>query len=139
MTCLNNQEIFDKVSEHLINQGCKSVSVKDNNSFCCMYRGKNGNMCAVGCLIPDELYSPDMENKSPEYLLNSFPVLKKILKRSSISILTELQTIHDNCPIIDENTQEFEMRDLIEQLIDVRYKFRLHMPPVIQNYLNNQN
>lgn len=27
----------------------------------CMYRNGSGRMCAVGCLIPDELYHPNLE------------------------------------------------------------------------------
>ena len=32
----------------------------------CAYRGYDGTKCAVGCLIPDDVYSPFMENKTPK-------------------------------------------------------------------------
>lgn len=56
---LSNQKIFDKVARHLLNQGRRSV----NSGGSCMYRGVDNTMCAVGCLIPDRLYSKELENR----------------------------------------------------------------------------
>jgi hypothetical protein len=50
------QETFDKVCVHLLTQLQKSVFLDSNGSMACAYRGPNGLKCAVGCLIPDELY-----------------------------------------------------------------------------------
>ncbi len=51
------QDIFDTVAVHLIEQGEPSVDATGS----CQYRdgvGANGKMlmCAIGCLIPDEMY-----------------------------------------------------------------------------------
>ena len=54
------QEIFDHVCSNLIAQGKPSVNSKRK----CMYRGDGGFKCAVGWLIPDEGYTPDLELKS---------------------------------------------------------------------------
>lgn len=50
------QETFDKVVNGLRKQGCRSL--KNGR---CRYRGDNGRKCAVGMVIPDEDYNPDME------------------------------------------------------------------------------
>lgn len=48
------QEIFDKVSRHLLTQGEQSVS-EDGGK--CRYRSPSGLSCAVGCLLPDDVAS----------------------------------------------------------------------------------
>lgn len=41
----------------------------------CGYRGDNGTMCAVGCIIPDELYTPQLESRGTVYnVLNQGPL-----------------------------------------------------------------
>lgn len=56
---MTNQETFDIVVTALRAQGRKSVDAHGG----CMYRGPNGLKCAAGHLIPDSLYSPEMEHK----------------------------------------------------------------------------
>lgn len=53
---MTNQEIFDKVLAHLRQQG---EAAKSGGN--CAYRSSNGNMCAIGCLMPDEVYRPEYE------------------------------------------------------------------------------
>lgn len=52
---MEKQEIFDKVYDALLKQGVASI---DSNGSC-MYRGPNGTKCAIGHLIPDELFEHD--------------------------------------------------------------------------------
>ena len=51
------QEIFDTVVTHL--RGMEKPSAYGDGS--CAYRGMDGAKCAAGVLIPDEIYSPEME------------------------------------------------------------------------------
>ena len=53
------QEIFDYVVNHLRTQG----EVCINLGGLCVYRNAKGQSCAVGCLIPDELYNKEVEEK----------------------------------------------------------------------------
>lgn len=48
---MNRTEIINRVKTHLLAQGGKAV---DDNGFC-TYRGINNSMCAIGCLISDEV------------------------------------------------------------------------------------
>ena len=93
---LSKQEIFDKVAEHLLTQMKRSGQLV-YGEFECLYRGPNGTACAIGCLIPDEEYSPDMENCS--FLVNqkAFPdeLLRKIGIVENKGICEDLQSIHD--------------------------------------------
>jgi hypothetical protein len=53
------QEIFDHVSRHLLKQG-KAAMMDDH----CCFRNPEGLRCAVGCLIPEDRYVPELENGS---------------------------------------------------------------------------
>lgn len=91
---MKNQEIFETVSRHLFTQGKRSVSGSGSS---CLYRGPNGTSCAVGFLIPDDQYNPDMEFMGVDRLIANFvdttPVLKS-LKRN-VGLLGHLQSAHD--------------------------------------------
>ena len=54
------QHTFNRVAEHLIRQGKKSVDANNR----CSYRGPDNTCCGVGVLIPDERYYPDIEGES---------------------------------------------------------------------------
>lgn len=95
---MNKQEVFDKIVNHMLTQNAKAQDVKG----ICMYRGEEGRMCAVGCLITDEAYSPDIEKNAAD----TEEVLQA-LRNSGIDIapwspsntdtqfLYEIQQIHD--------------------------------------------
>ena len=86
---LSKQEIFDRVAIHLMTQGHPAV----NEDGDCRYRGERGTSCAVGCLIPDELYDPEIEGESIHVLPSE---LKIYLGRDHLIFLSDLQKAHDN-------------------------------------------
>ncbi len=92
---MTKQEIFDTVVSHLRTQGCKALCAGN-----CVYRGPNGTKCAMGALIPDELYAERMEGMSAGMVLESYPELEKLLGGDRASdngrLLTALQETHDN-------------------------------------------
>lgn len=84
------QELINKVYSHLIKQGGPS-----QNNGSCAYRAPDGRQCAIGCLIPDELYSPEMEHNSLGVLLEiSNFHLPKFMQENQ-NLLQALQNIHD--------------------------------------------
>lgn len=101
------QEIFDTVLEHLREQG-KAAATDDGS---CRYRGEGGTSCAVGCLIPDELYDHRIEGLSvvqivgtvmPEHRRHQAQALPPVLARiknhigaEHLPLLCELQDAHD--------------------------------------------
>ncbi|AND75093.1 hypothetical protein pf16_170 [Pseudomonas phage pf16] len=60
--------VSERIRDHLIKQKFRSAKPYNDGSAgtktFCAYRGENGTMCAVGCLIADEHYTPEMERKS---------------------------------------------------------------------------
>lgn len=101
LTLRTNQQVFNFVRNHLLTQNEKSLSVDDHM---CMYKSDdNKNLsCAIGCLIPKELYSSNMERKGL-----SSDVVIKILQKSlpnwkiDFQLLESLQSIHDSIDIKD--------------------------------------
>lgn len=51
--------LLERVAAHLAHQRQRSVA--EDGSGHCRYRGADGAACAIGCLFPDELYSPLIE------------------------------------------------------------------------------
>jgi hypothetical protein len=84
------QESFDTVYKHLVTQGKKASW---GNS--CKYRTQNKKKCAVGCLIPDDLYDTTMEGKTLIALIDEGYKLPSYFKRQS-GLLGDLQSVHDD-------------------------------------------
>jgi hypothetical protein len=91
---LTEQQIFNRVWTHLNKQGDVSYGVGG-----CRYRGPGGTSCAVGCLIPDDLYEDWMEG-----LAVSAPEMKPTLYEAglirdpfgrTLDLLCALQYAHD--------------------------------------------
>lgn len=105
---MTKQEIFDRVATHLLTQGEPAV---ENNE--CRY-SYYGLKCAVGCLITEEAYTPNIEGKGvrfigvvnaliksgvlPEDDADRSAPMEYLLTQSEddcISLLTHLQNVHD--------------------------------------------
>lgn len=92
------QEVFEFVSKHLFEQG-----VQAGDGVKCYYRGPNGTKCAVGCLIPDELYEPRMDGRFSAWLESNLDVFELaeqypgVISNTGVSIglLRDLQFCHD--------------------------------------------
>ncbi|MFV1943458.1 hypothetical protein VPH49_21840 [Pseudomonas luteola] len=68
------QPILKRIADHLATQRERS-----SNGIHCQYRDPYGNKCAVGALIPDEIYREDMESTSIAGLLNVDDHLREYL------------------------------------------------------------
>ena len=83
------QEVFDQVTTHLLKQNKKSMRYEKSRNFCA-YR--SGNLkCAVGCLIDDDEYLPEMEASDWNDLIDNGYVKATVHTR----LITELQNTHD--------------------------------------------
>lgn len=90
------QQIFDQVARHLLKQGKQAK----NSDGACKYRTTDGLMCAAGCLIAEDEYSPDFE------MLGSWP---SVVRRKGDTVtpvheyfITQLQQMHDRHALHDE-------------------------------------
>ena len=100
---MNRQEIFDKVANHLLTQNAQAETFVSNESGAvyniCAYRTDDGLKCAVGCLIPDELYSFKLEGigtVSPDFPKEIFTsIFGENYSELDTYFLRCLQHIHD--------------------------------------------
>ena len=95
-------EIFEHVTAHLLKQGARSVIAvafvtNDCPAGSCAYRGAGGTRCAVGCLIPDALYSELYEGQLAEKLSAVRPSpFGWTATPGQVKLLTRLQRLHDS-------------------------------------------
>lgn len=62
----------------------------------CLYRGPDGRRCAVGLLIPDDRYTPRMEDLGAGQLLQEFPALGAAVPAGLTGPdLEAVQAVHD--------------------------------------------
>lgn len=74
---MNHVELSEKIRDHLISQHAKSENVFGS----CKYRNADGLMCAVGCLITDEVYDTGLEGN-----MSSDPVILEALEKSGVAM-----------------------------------------------------
>lgn len=102
---MTNQEVYDKVKAHLLTQNAKSISRKYG---LCKYRMiRSTKRCAIGCLIPDNLYEKEMEGDAVENLLHSYPQVKQFFVGVTPALLIDLQKVHD-CEAVKNWSRELE-------------------------------
>ena len=109
---MTDQEAFDKMVRHLYSQNWERSEEGEYKS--CAYRGHNGMMCAVGCLIPDDEYIKAIEYKDYKTAKELCPSLANI----SDNVLKEMQFFHDGCMVycIDNGEIKDELNDRAQKL-----------------------
>lgn len=92
---MDQQEIMEAAAKHLLAQGERSTLFGT-----CQYRDREGRMCAVGVLIPDERYHEDMEGcpikegcRATDSNLHR--LLAELYGEHSFPLLAALQSVHD--------------------------------------------
>jgi hypothetical protein len=111
---MNTLEVFNKVEEHLLSQGERSVKYLDVS----VYRGEYGMSCAIGCLIKDEFYHEGLEGIgmwAGEKINERQIMLEEALVNSGINLscamtrmLKDLQSLHDtvNFEVWEQSLQD---------------------------------
>jgi len=96
----DNQAVFDAVRTHFTKPGARLATIEPlttpDNGNGCFYRDGKGNACAFGCLIPDEMYEPEMEGRSTDEVVTLWPEVRELFDESvDTAFLDELQSAHD--------------------------------------------
>ena len=86
------EEVFEYIKHHLLTQMEKCVDDKGH----CLYRNEQGLKCAAGCLIPDDMYDPVLEDKRWHSL-----VLQKFVPTEHMELIRKMQDIHDEMLVSD--------------------------------------
>ena len=88
---LGKQHLFDTMVNHLRQQDGRSRLA---HAAQCAYRGADGAMCAVGCLISDGEYCPTMEGSGIQRL-----ELADGIPSDTLQLLIDLQMTHDQTSV----------------------------------------
>lgn len=102
---MTNQEAFDKIATHLMTQRTRARS---NDDVMCAYRNARGQSCAVGCLIPDDVYQPYMEGQRVSSLIHTYPKIRELFLGVDQQLLYTLQVLHDR---YEPETWKHELRE----------------------------
>lgn len=93
---MDHQATLETVVRHMFKQG-----VQSGDGDACFYRGPNGTSCAVGCLIPDDQYDPNMDSQVHATSIGAvykrfkdLPFFKNLTTKD-IKFLEKLQSVHD--------------------------------------------
>ena len=103
------QEITDIALLGILKQGCYCMAYLSGH---CLYRGPGGLKCGIGMLIPDEKYTPELEDTTPTHPTDepqfskhpNIQLLYHVLSSVGVSLetyadqlfLRQLQDVHDN-------------------------------------------
>lgn len=93
-------EISRRICTHLTVQKARSA-VMDDGHVHCLYRDGHGHMCAVGCLIDDAHYSPDLETlgigmtRVQKAITGSLGLETPVLDQTQTILLAHWQRYHD--------------------------------------------
>lgn len=106
------QEIQTKMLDH-----------KSTNGFVCVYRAPDGNRCAMGVFIPDDLYDSKMECKNAHALTqrsSHYEIFKPLLAVLPLGFegMTDLQAVHDNDYIQDTEDPRPRLIKWIEENVE---------------------
>ena len=123
---VSKQKVFDYVRERLLEQGKASVvRTIMNGSSGCAYRSPDGSKCAVGWLIPDRSYDPNMEGSVDElFTYYHMPIHEAgVAVVDKYEFLTSLQDAHDN---LEKTSTKKEFRsELKKNLKNVAEQYNL--------------
>ncbi len=87
-------QVLDHVRSHLLAQGKRSIRTSGYSprGTVCAYRSPDGLKCAVGCLIHDDDYSLNLEERSVD---NISPEVFAYVNVNMRDLLHRLQSVHD--------------------------------------------
>ncbi len=146
------QEIFNLVVEGFAKQ--MSTANVDRG---CLYRTLDGKKCAIGMLIPDELYKASIEYTSVESILSSAffegitpqsktlsAIGEHLYKLIGVHPLSEeaihvnafykqLQEVHDSMLMLEVNTIYPEYMNFPQRLIKFANTYSLNTDKVVEN------
>lgn len=88
----SNQQAFNNVWRHFFIEGNKRGVTRTGM---CAYRGA-GTACAIGCQLPDKLYSEKLEGRGVNNLWGFRPKIREYFSAVDRQLLNDLQRAHDN-------------------------------------------
>lgn len=117
------QDVLCTVLRHLRQQGRRAADSRGQ----CYYRTPEGLRCAIGCRIPDERYTPEIEGVRFSPAHGDFPCENRAIKAeyllpdvacTAYSLLADLQDFHDSWWDPSEPLDAGENLRVLERIVD---------------------
>ncbi len=90
---MDSQKLFDDIVKFQRKQWKKST--RDGTAWC-LYRHPDGLKCAVGCVMPDNMYDADMDEIGVfSDIMELYPDLAKYFGMENLALLQYMQSTHD--------------------------------------------
>ena len=128
MKNFDQQAAFDDAVRGIIKQGGPSVGGSNRKAQFCRYRGDGDTACAIGQLIPDTKYSPEMEGQGIEGHFSGVTAMIDdkygCALRRDLEFLSDLQCAHDSAERHSDNNEEF-LAEFVSAAKDVALKHLL--------------
>lgn len=120
---MTKQEYFELLVRSAYDGTFPSV---DKNGIDCLYRGEGKKRCAIGLLIPDKMYSLDMEHKYGAWI---FEIYSKewIPEGMTVDNLCHLQKLHD------ESSEYWHPEIFVEALCEQEFFDDLQTEEIVQS------
>lgn len=132
---MNTQEAYEAIRTHFTQEGV--LLAWNEKEYRCEYRTEDGRKCAVGVLIPDELYDPKIEGDNVWGLVQNIvslgesraPELKELLNgddeegQRKLSFLLAAQRAHD----IEAEKAIARVGEFVEELDEIAESFGLEV------------
>ncbi len=114
---MTKQEMFNRVWEYFIGDSSTFKSLDGGNSYA--PNGMGVYSCAVGLLMPQDLYKPEMDEYAFQLVTKMFPKVAIHFGEDNIWFLAKLQELHDT----SDSREEFA-----HELIDLAKAYELSVP-----------
>ncbi|MGI9141645.1 MAG: hypothetical protein ACR2IJ_00490 [Fluviibacter sp.] len=116
------QKAYEKIRSHLIEQGRPA---SDAMTGSCFYRHPDGLMCAVGCMITDDVYRPSLEDCTVDDVGVRLALVKSgwPMTPEGFEMLHDMQSYHDKWKVGDDDGLRF----VIEQIDRVAEEYKLEV------------
>lgn len=109
--------MFSRVWEYFIGDSSTFKTFDGENSYA--PNGMGVYSCAVGLLMPQELYKPEMDEYAFQLVTKLFPKVVDYFGEDNIWFLVKLQELHDT----SDSREEFG-----QELIELAKAYQLEVP-----------
>lgn len=93
---MDTQAAYEAIRSNFAAPGAKLAKDEmDYGGERCQYLTQGGDKCAVGCLLPDDLYRPVFEGNNVQALLDEHPLLLGYFWNVDKTFLSRAQRLHD--------------------------------------------
>lgn len=99
----------------------------------CLYRGPNGEKCAIGHEIPDDRYLSKMEGENVRTVFNMSSFLGSMFEAPQSLAWSELQACHDQVRYIEDDSRR--RKELAQHLQILCKNWKFITPDVVTEYL----